>query len=67
MLEQAAREHGFALDASVMIGDSESDVVAGHAAGCRTIRIGTSAESTSADARAETILEAATIVRGWAW
>lgn len=37
LLLMAARERGLALDASIMIGDSASDVAAGRAAGCRTI------------------------------
>ncbi|KKC04864.1 D-glycero-alpha-D-manno-heptose-1,7-bisphosphate 7-phosphatase [Mycobacterium nebraskense] len=37
MLVRAAREHGFALDESVMIGDSETDMEAGRAAGTATV------------------------------
>lgn len=37
MLRRAAREHGFALAEAVMIGDSESDVLAGRAAGAATV------------------------------
>ncbi|OBH26901.1 histidinol phosphate phosphatase [Mycobacterium sp. E1715] len=37
MLLRAAREHGFALAESVMIGDSETDVLAGRAAGAATV------------------------------
>ncbi len=40
MLTRAAREHRFSLDAAVMIGDSETDVVAGQAAGTATILLG---------------------------
>jgi len=36
MLQQAAREHGLDLAASVMIGDSLRDLEAGAAAGCKT-------------------------------
>ena len=39
MLLQAADEHKVDLAGSWMIGDSNSDVLAGKAAGCRTIRI----------------------------
>lgn len=39
LLFTAAREHGIDLAASWMIGDSESDMVAGKKAGCRTARI----------------------------
>jgi D-glycero-D-manno-heptose 1,7-bisphosphate phosphatase len=37
MLQRAAREHRFSLGSAVMIGDSESDVAAGRAAGTATI------------------------------
>jgi D-glycero-D-manno-heptose 1,7-bisphosphate phosphatase len=37
MLQRAAREHGFDLSTAVMIGDSETDVAAGRAAGTTTI------------------------------
>jgi D-glycero-D-manno-heptose 1,7-bisphosphate phosphatase len=37
MLTRAAREHRFSLAAAVMIGDSETDVAAGQAAGTATI------------------------------
>ncbi len=37
MLVRAAQEHGFALAEAVMIGDSESDVEAGRAAGTATV------------------------------
>ncbi len=37
MLFRAAREHHINLTKTVMIGDKESDVAAGRAAGCRTI------------------------------
>jgi D-glycero-D-manno-heptose 1,7-bisphosphate phosphatase len=37
MLTRAAEEHRFSLDTAVMIGDSETDVAAGRAAGTATI------------------------------
>ena len=37
LLLKAAEEHGIDLNDSVMIGDSERDVMAGRAAGCRTV------------------------------
>lgn len=37
MLVRAAREHGFDLSESVMVGDSDSDMMAGRAAGTATI------------------------------
>lgn len=39
MLLDAARTHGLDLAASWMVGDSERDIEAGRAAGCRTIRV----------------------------
>jgi D-glycero-D-manno-heptose 1,7-bisphosphate phosphatase len=41
MLQDAARAHGVALAQSWMIGDSAPDLVAGQAAGCRTILVRT--------------------------
>jgi D-glycero-D-manno-heptose 1,7-bisphosphate phosphatase len=40
MLFQAAREHNLNLTKSVFVGDDESDLQAGSAAGCRTILVG---------------------------
>lgn len=50
MLLQAAAEHGVELKSSFAIGDRTSDVVAGQAAGCRTILL-QSASSRRADER----------------
>lgn len=41
LLHQAAQAHGVDLAASFMIGDGLIDVLAGRAAGCRTILLGT--------------------------
>jgi D-glycero-D-manno-heptose 1,7-bisphosphate phosphatase len=40
LLLEAARRHDLDLAASWMVGDSATDVEAGRAAGCRTIRVG---------------------------
>jgi D-glycero-D-manno-heptose 1,7-bisphosphate phosphatase len=40
MLLDLAAEHDLDLDGSWMIGDADSDVVAGHAAGCRSALVG---------------------------
>ncbi len=40
LLLRAAREHGVALRESFMVGDGLTDVLAGQAAGCRTILLG---------------------------
>jgi D-glycero-D-manno-heptose 1,7-bisphosphate phosphatase len=50
MLRRAAREHQFALDAAVMIGDSESDVAAGRLAGTAAILLRSGRPVTSAAA-----------------
>jgi D-glycero-D-manno-heptose 1,7-bisphosphate phosphatase len=39
MLETAAREQGINLGSSWMVGDKDSDIVCGRAAGCRTILV----------------------------
>jgi D-glycero-D-manno-heptose 1,7-bisphosphate phosphatase len=50
MLIRAAQEHGLDLAESVMIGDSDSDVMAGRAAGAATILLRAGgAEDTNAD------------------
>jgi D-glycero-D-manno-heptose 1,7-bisphosphate phosphatase len=43
MLLQAAAEHDFDLAASYVIGDKKSDILAGQAAGCRTVLLATGA------------------------
>lgn len=62
LLRAAARDMKLDLSCSWMIGDSEEDVEAGHAAGCRTIRL--TAERTLADRQTASLLEAATVVLG---
>lgn len=49
MLIDAARDFAINLNASWMIGDSESDVAAGRAAGCRTILIANESVDSDAD------------------
>ncbi len=62
MLFQAAGEHSIDLSCSYMIGDKASDMECGRAAGCRTILMrtgyGRKASGNSADAVAETFLDA---------
>jgi D-glycero-D-manno-heptose 1,7-bisphosphate phosphatase len=61
MLLQAAREHSIDLANSWMVGDSDIDMQAGRAAGCRTLRIthnGTSPQ-VPADLFAPSLFEAA--------
>ncbi|WP_426446770.1 D-glycero-alpha-D-manno-heptose-1,7-bisphosphate 7-phosphatase [Paenibacillus sp. S-38] len=59
MLLRLAEKHGIDLASSWTIGDMETDVAAGAAAGTRTIRIGKAGEETKADALAPSLLEAA--------
>jgi len=49
MLLSAARDLGLDLPRSWMIGDRESDVLAGRRAGCRTVRVSIGAPPTEAD------------------
>jgi D-glycero-D-manno-heptose 1,7-bisphosphate phosphatase len=60
MLLDAARIHGIALDASWMIGDSDSDVEAGKKAGCKTVRVldGNEVPGLAADLNARSLLDA---------
>lgn len=68
MLLRAAKEHGIDLVRSWMVGDSISDALAGRAAGCRAILVGTGLgrrAETPADPRilwASDLAEAAAIV-----
>lgn len=39
LLKQASQEHGFELEGTYFIGDSEKDVIAGFKAGCKTILV----------------------------
>ena len=56
MLVKAAKDYNIDLSASWMIGDSENDILAGKAAGCRTILIGTG--SFGQDITVNSLLEA---------
>jgi D-glycero-D-manno-heptose 1,7-bisphosphate phosphatase len=60
MLLEAARTHNIQLDASWMIGDSESDVHAGRSAGCGTVQVVADEKSTngSGDLTATSLLDA---------
>jgi len=49
MLLGAAKELGLSLSESVMVGDSESDVQAGRAGGCKTVLLAPSAASAEKD------------------
>ena len=57
LLLQAAKDYNIDLTKSWMIGDSENDVQAGRAAGCRTMRIGENGSTSLLDA-VERIIEA---------
>jgi D-glycero-D-manno-heptose 1,7-bisphosphate phosphatase len=64
MLLQAAAEHNISLAESWLVGDSESDVQAGIAAGCRAVLVDAAAPtSTVAETAAESV--AATLTAAW--
>lgn len=60
MLVRAAAEQGIALEDSWMIGDSESDIEAGIAAGCRTARVH---DGPAGETRAE--ISAGSLAEAW--
>ena len=57
MFYDAARDHGLDLARSWMVGDNESDVVAGKAAGCRTVLVREGVAPTVADYRLKSMSE----------
>lgn len=63
MLVRAAEAHGLDLAASWMVGDNDSDVFAGQAAGCRTIKVGAPGTS-SPDEWVKGIGELPALLRG---
>jgi histidinol-phosphate phosphatase family protein len=62
MLLELARELDLDLERSWMIGDSEDDVLAGLAAGCRSARITTSGAGSRADVVAGSLYEASELI-----
>lgn len=63
LFQQAAKEHGIDLEKSFMVGDTQTDIDAGRAAGCRTILVTTGPGqggdiTTPADFTANSLLEA---------
>jgi D-glycero-D-manno-heptose 1,7-bisphosphate phosphatase len=64
MLLGLAQELDLDLHRSWMVGDSESDVLAGRAAGCRTAFIGTATESCEADLIAPSLNAASALILG---
>ncbi len=65
MILQAASRFDIDLASSWMIGDSESDIDAGIAAGCRTVRIHPPGGSTRADLTAESLAGAWERIAGY--
>jgi len=61
LLLAALKQHGVAPEEAVMIGDQESDIVAGHAAGVATVRLAPATTVTTADWVAPDLLAAV----GW--
>jgi D-glycero-D-manno-heptose 1,7-bisphosphate phosphatase len=65
MLERAAEEHLFSLTEAVMIGDSESDIEAGRAAGAATILLSATPDAPSRAASAvANLAEAVRLILG---
>lgn len=69
MLLQAAREHGICLKASFFVGDHSRDMIAGRAAGCKTVFVKYGSRSGPEDARlarpdacADSLLEASRLI-----
>jgi phosphoglycolate phosphatase-like HAD superfamily hydrolase len=58
MLLDASKDLGIDPGSSWMIGDSESDIAAGIAAGCRTALVAPSGTSSRAEIVAETLADA---------
>jgi D-glycero-D-manno-heptose 1,7-bisphosphate phosphatase len=63
LLLRAAEEWDVDTAASVMIGDSETDVIAGRAAGCLTVRVGPDSRASSADLVADDLAAASALLR----
>jgi histidinol phosphatase-like enzyme len=64
MLLELAHELDLDLVCSWMIGDSESDVMAGQAAGCRTAFLGTLQAAVAADVVAASLDETSRVISG---
>jgi D-glycero-D-manno-heptose 1,7-bisphosphate phosphatase len=66
MLQRAAAEHRFDLGAAVLVGDSETDVAAGRAAGAATILLRSAQQITSgnADFVVENLAAAVSLILG---
>jgi len=63
LFQQAVKEHGIELEKSFMVGDTQTDIDAGRAAGCRTVLVTTGPRqgsdiTTPADFTANSLLEA---------
>jgi D-glycero-D-manno-heptose 1,7-bisphosphate phosphatase len=68
MLRRAAEEHLFSLTEAVMIGDSESDIAAGHAAGTATILLSAAPDMSSrANCAVANLAEAVRLILGGTW
>jgi histidinol-phosphate phosphatase family protein len=65
LLLAAADDLGLDLASSWMIGDSDTDVQAGHGAGCRAALVGTVHGESAAELHAETLLAASELIVQW--
>ncbi len=63
MLQQAAREYSLEMDRCWMVGDKDSDVEAGRAAGCRTILLGAT-QGSAADVAVKSLAAAVEHILG---
>jgi D-glycero-D-manno-heptose 1,7-bisphosphate phosphatase len=66
MILQLAQELDLDLDGSWMIGDSDTDIRTGEAAGCRTALLADSADEAEADVVAPSLGEASELIVAWA-
>ena len=62
MLRRAAQEHGFSLSESVIVGDSDADIMAGRSAGTATILLCPGAVAASADTVVDDLRAAARLI-----
>jgi histidinol-phosphate phosphatase family protein len=63
LLVEAAKSRGIDLERSIMVGDRESDVLAGKGAGCTAVLVNPDTASTAADASIASLPELLPILR----
>jgi histidinol-phosphate phosphatase family protein len=65
MIQDAARDRDIDLTRSLMVGDRDSDMLAGHAAGCKTVLVGSGGTSVNADFAIDSFEQIASILRSF--